>query len=384
MSDNRDHWYIRFPDGKLARAAGVGMLRKQLLAGRVPADAELRRQTEEQWRPVGDHPEFADLGDGHGSWHELSLNGDPKPAPTVASRVDPAQMRQPGVRLLLDELLAALDSTLVFRKMLLACAMALPLWVLFVAAAMPVWLPASLDPWQPVAAAAATVLALLLLQALLTRMTFFELSRMRPARIRDGYAGLPGLWLKSVLVQGSAVGLACAAAWGLRLLPAWLMSLAAETPWASGASWAALCAGALIQSAIWPALLLFGPFAAACVAEEGSLGQAFAQWRRVIAAHCWRALIAQWLILAVACLAALPALLLLAPHLPEGTGEVGSLVARSLLAALAACWATRLSQRGQRLPLPASPLRRQIVGIRDLGFVPLVGDGIRDAERRRQ
>ena len=340
MSEESDHWFIRFPNGKMARAVGAAMLRKQITDGRVPADAELRRKSEERWRRVTDHPEFADLSDANGAWEELPVKAEAKAALTVASRVDPAQLRQPGVRVLLDELLAALDSTLVIRKMLLACVMALPLWVLFVAASQVSWLPPDLAPWQPAAAAGLTVLVLLLLQAMVARMTFTELSRMRPARIRDSYPGLFGLWIKAVLVQGVAIGLACIVAWDLRLLPAWTMSLGAGTLWAPGVAWAAMCAGTLLQTAMWPALLLLAPFMAACVTEEGSLGQALSQWRRVVAANLWKVFIAQWLILALAALVALPVAWLLAPCLLEGMSPPGMLVARSLLAALGACLAT--------------------------------------------
>ena len=110
MPDSRDLWYIRFPNGKVARAAGVAFIRQQLIAGRVPADAHLRRNADDHWLPVADHPEFADLRDGdgllgNGSWHDISLNGETTKdaVPTVASRMDATQMRLPGVRRLLDE-----------------------------------------------------------------------------------------------------------------------------------------------------------------------------------------------------------------------------------------------------------------------------------------
>ena len=56
-----DQWFIRFPNGRILRAAGVAVVRQQITAGRLPPGTQLRRSLDEEWRGVGRFPEFADL-----------------------------------------------------------------------------------------------------------------------------------------------------------------------------------------------------------------------------------------------------------------------------------------------------------------------------------
>src|SRR5262249_23806184 len=122
MADTSDLWYIRFPDGRVLRAAGTAVVRQQLAAGRIPPGTRLRRTLDDEWRPVERCPELADLAPespGNGASRAAERRDSGSPA-TIASRLDPAQLGQAGVRTLVEELLGALDSTFVAPKLLAA------------------------------------------------------------------------------------------------------------------------------------------------------------------------------------------------------------------------------------------------------------------------
>src|SRR5262249_11649543 len=56
-----DFWYIRFPDGRILRAASTIILRQELSAGHIPLGSTVRRSPEDEWVSLEWTQEFADL-----------------------------------------------------------------------------------------------------------------------------------------------------------------------------------------------------------------------------------------------------------------------------------------------------------------------------------
>jgi len=299
-----DLWYVWFPDGRVLRAAGAAAVRQQLEAGRLPPGTRARRSGEEEWRPIEKVSEFADLaGNGDGASH-------PAPA-TIASRVDPTRLRQLGVRAYFDELFAALDSTLVRPKLITAALAGLALGAL-AGVALSRSAPFTIDPpgWGWLLAAGA-VLVLATLAAVLTNMTYMELSRLRPARWRDGIRGAAGLALRlaaSWLISGWAIGALIAA---LRALPARLLEAAAAGDAPHAVAHAAAVAGPLLELVLWPLFALLLLLAPVLAVEQCSLGEALVRLARLVRAKGAPLLFAQGLALAVGLVVLSPLLLLL-------------------------------------------------------------------------
>src|SRR6516164_1777813 len=214
MSSNADAWYVRFPDGRVLRATSTAVVRQQLGSGRIPSGSTVRRSPEEEWTLVEWIAEFADVvAEQQRKPVEVGAavrpGGKPPSAPVidltakgsgvrppssanlssegsgVAARLDPLRLQTVGVRGLVDELIGALDSTLVRKKIAVALLAALALGLLFALA--------PLKPLEPLAnlelskhdsvdrawAALAVLVVGSIATALLTRMTFVEVSRLR-------------------------------------------------------------------------------------------------------------------------------------------------------------------------------------------------------------
>jgi hypothetical protein len=345
MRELSDLWYIRFPDGRVLRAAGIAVIRQQLAAGRIPAGAHLRRSLDEDWRALERFPELADLAGNHAAGHPSTSRDRPTPTPaTIASRLDPLVLQQVGIRGLLDELLAALDSTAVRVKLSAAA------WTGAVGGALAglAWLPFFSFEIDPPGPGWLLVLGELLLLAWLTgvlsRLTFSELSRLRPARWGDALRGSASLTLRLVLLLllGAVVvaGLALAARW----LPGYLLESAGSDA-ASG--WAILVhvvavAALVVEALAWALLLLLLPLGPLLVVEDCSAWAGLARWLALVRDNLRRLLLAECLAAGIACLIGLPAALLLAAVWTARPAEpllATVHVARSALTGLAAGWA---------------------------------------------
>src|SRR5262249_13394613 len=156
---------------------------------------------------------------------------------------------------MLQELLAALDSSLVRSKLALAAAAAL-LGGILVTVLQASLLGAQLNE-QLLAWGVGGVLLLLLFavaSAVLTRMTYIELARLRAARRKEmrGVLGWPALRLfaASLLVGGLLLAIV-----GLRWLPGWLLD-GAELSWSAGTrggvAMLAAAGGLLLEVLLWP------------------------------------------------------------------------------------------------------------------------------------
>src|SRR5271166_5058419 len=130
MSPSGDFWYIRFPDGRILRAASTTVVRQELGSGRIPSGSTVRRTPEDEWVAIEWMREFSDVVperhdpiEAHrpsGGLRHTSSRSSAMRASTVASRLDSDRLQFVGVRDILQELQAALDSTLVTPKLIVA------------------------------------------------------------------------------------------------------------------------------------------------------------------------------------------------------------------------------------------------------------------------
>jgi hypothetical protein len=114
--------------------------------------------------------------------------------------------------------------------------------------------------------------------ALLTKMTYLELSRLRPARWKRTRVGLLPNILRLAFLYLVTGGLAVLAIVALRLLPSWPFD-------STGTREAVTAAAVVLEVALWPVValsLLVGPVV---VVEECSVPAALALWCRLVWRH---------------------------------------------------------------------------------------------------
>src|SRR5262245_46266403 len=261
MNEASDMWYVRLPDGRLFRAGGTLALRQHVEAGRIPPGTLVRRRGDEGWRPV---EQARELGD---DLEEAAGNGV---AATVASRLDPGQLHLVGVRGLLDDLLAALDSTFDRRKLLsgLLCGLFLGVLGALVQAGA---LPVRATPTTAGVSLLVISAVVGLLTVLLTQLTFTELAQMRPARWRDAREGAGGLFLRAFVLYALVGGTIASLIAVLRWLPGLVRALDGEPAAAPLLEWAAHATAVLavvLEVALWPFALLVLLLGTAVVVER--------------------------------------------------------------------------------------------------------------------
>jgi hypothetical protein len=342
-----DFWYIRFPDGRILRAASTTILRQELDAGHIPLGSTVRRSPSDEWVSLQWTQEFADLVE------ELSSRPPPAPpeprsrrpverreatnalgdnAATVSSRLDAARLHLVGVRGYLDELLAALDSTLTARKLLLGIVAGLFFGVLL-AIRQAAWFERD-SVWLASAWSLAIIAAVILdvLTALLTQLTYVELARLRPARWSEALDGIAGLTVRVIISQLIVRGLAWALIVLLRWLPYWLGPDGEEggTLGQQIAAGNALALGMILEALIWPVFFFWWLLPPIFVVEGSSLVRGLRQWLVLLRQHLGRVFIYQALAVGLGLLLTAPFLLLIAPMFlpsfvpPEPLHEVAS------------------------------------------------------------
>ena len=303
MSEASDTWYVRYPDGRVVRAANTTVVRQQVSIGKIPPNSAVRRSPEDEWTALEWTREFADLMDEAPAPARrpakpkkpeaddaLDVGGnhapadDAGPASGLSARLDRSRLPTIGVRAMAHELLAALDATLV-RKKLAAAALA----GLGSGLVLATWLVTPEAGVEAAAPWARTVVAVVLLlvivtaaAALLTRMTFLELSRMRPARWRDGAAGLTGTTFRIAGTQLLTAGVAVLVIVYLRLGPRYLLECYAAAGAGQTLAAALAAVGMIVEIVLWPIVgfaLLLPPI---LVVEDCSVGKALVLWLRLL------------------------------------------------------------------------------------------------------
>jgi hypothetical protein len=322
MPETTEMWYLRFPDGRVLRAVGTNVVRQQLAAGRLPVGTRMRRSLDDEWRSIDRFPELADLAPmpvenggparpARTDWRDAVSRAAPV---TITSRLDPMLLRLPGVRSLVEESLGALDSTMVRSKLLVAALAGLVLGALAALAGLPAFdfgvLPPGLGWLLPVAA----LLIWSWLAVMLSRMAYVELSRLRPARWRDGLAGCAARTFRLAVAQGLLVVLLAGLIAGLRWLPGWLLTAgndSTEQAFQAVAGFVVVV-GLVLELVLWPALLLLLPLGAVVVVEDASILSALGQWCRLVRQRAGRLLLAEALAVGVGLVIVAPLALLAA------------------------------------------------------------------------
>ena len=316
-----DSWYVRFPDGRVIRAANTTVVRLNIRQRHIPPGCMVRRSDDDAWRPMERTREFADLiGMTAGG-----LDGDPEvvarprekpgsnagmPTNGVGSRLDPQRLGTPGVPAVLREMLTALDLALTRRKLIAAVMAAAACGVVLAAAgAVAALAPAAAGfAWT-----ACGVLVLCVVSAglgMLAQLTSVELQRMRPALWREGRTGLGRLTWRLVLAHFVVVAVAMGVPGGLLALTHWLLSVTASpwefvcTPLAHVTGVLVLLAAACLAPFVVASLLL----APILVFDSFSASAALRTWAEFVRRHFWRVVVNEAVIVLLAGLLAVPCL----------------------------------------------------------------------------
>jgi hypothetical protein len=330
MNRSLEAWLVRLPDGRVVRAKSADSVRHHVERGRIPPDAWVRRAGDEEWQALEWTSEFGDLAKRRPDAPAARPTGAAAPRGNGASAAPSSgahaavrgshELQVVGVRGLVDELLGALDSTLLRPKLLLAGVLGLCAGALLVLAPrLPelAAIPSSVWPW----AAAGLVLLILagFCAALLTQMTFVELSRLRPARRREATHRLGSNALGIIVCQLVVAGLTVLLIAGLRALPDWLSaepgSFAAQT-----LAGFAVALGLVLEVLLWPVLGLALLLAPIVVVEDCGIATALGQWCGLLRRHAGRVLVYEAFALALGVVAVLPLLLpvLIAAYVAPG------------------------------------------------------------------
>ncbi len=339
-----DFWYVRFPDGRVLRAASTAVLRQELSARHIPLGSTVRRSPSDEWVSLAWTQEFADVVEelaahapskaikntGRSRAHQEDIlhsgNTATNHAATVGSRLDPAQLHLVGVRSYLDELLAALDSALVPKKLLLGLIAGILLGTLFLLERA-AWFERE-SRWLTTAWILLAVCSVVFdgLTGLLTRLTYVELARMRPARWRHGFEGLGRLtiWVvaSKLIVWGCVGGLILL----LRWLAFWLSPATAEfanqgQQFLGGAVLVLCILGEIL---LYPVFFLRWLLPPLLVVEGCTAWSGLRQWMDLLRRHRGHVSLYQAMAVSLSLLVTAPFLLLIAPlFLPSFSPPAG-------------------------------------------------------------
>ena len=314
-----DSWYIRFPDGRVIRAANTTVVRQNIRQRHIPAGSMVRRSGSDSWRLLERTREFADLlgittggldGDSH---HDHRPPKDDaasavSPSSGVATRLDSQRLHSTDVRSVLHEILAALDTALTRRKLIAAALLAGSCGTVLAAAQAVASLATG-----PVAEYVWPLTALLLLLSsaiglgLLTRLTCVELRQMRPAYWKEGRAGLGRLTFRLTLAHAVAGVVAIGIPAGFLALARWLPTVQ-DPPWESclilaNATGVLALVSAVCMLPLMVAAMLLAPI---LVFEECSVVAALRMWIGLMRRHRGRIILNEAAAVSMALLIALP------------------------------------------------------------------------------
>lgn len=322
MKDQYETWYVRLPDGRIVTAKSTQSVRHHVEAGNIPLNSTARRDPMDEWISLAWIADFSDLGangirsltsmkDGsqsqgpssNGSSPDISLKSG------VSSRLDPMRLQTVGVRGLVDELIAAFDSTVGSRKLVAACAAGtigslavfLLMRAMFLVYPEGGWLAQLLG-----GITGAGVLAFIV--ALLTRQTHMELTKMQPVFASEAAKGISSFAFRVFLGYVATIGVCIGLLILLQHVPEWLgkatHSLSATI--ADILQTAAWAVGLVLAISLFATMLLSLLLPPILVVEECSVGDAIREWRSLLHGHRMRVMVYEGMALALAFVAALP------------------------------------------------------------------------------
>jgi hypothetical protein len=340
MSQANDAWYVRLPDGRVLRAKSTEAVRHHLNTGRLPRDIWVRRTQDEEWANLEEVPDFADVfgvGPTRGRHDRTPATPEYSPpeslwsTPTASGargRDDRMQLQTVGVRGMVEELLNAMDSTLVRVKLRVACLAALV--ATFTLTLAGIFAPEVGPPWDVlvwIGAGLAVLIDTAIASALLTQMTFVELSHSRPPRWIDAKAGMGQNVTRLALTYLLVIG--------VPLLIFFLLPLVPKKLFPAGGTGVEMVTGVvmivelILLVVLGPLLgfsLLLGPV---LVVEDLPAGRGVREWWQFARQHFTRLFLYEALAAALAGVASLPLIFpvaVLAPSLlGPGFGEAGSI-----------------------------------------------------------
>ncbi|HKB04239.1 MAG TPA: hypothetical protein VKD90_18590 [Gemmataceae bacterium] len=333
MKDRYDPWYVRLPDGRTIKAKSTASVRHHIESGHIPLSSHVRRDANEEWVGLVWVAEFSDYR------KEAAAQpvATPASAPArsgVHARLDPLRLQTVGVRGLIDELIAALDSALTRSKVLPAFAAAVLLYVGLYS--VPLILSAARTSATAVLAAQAAVAVLILsvLNAVLVKLTHLELSTMRPARFGDAFR-MRSAYLAHVLVANVVVAVpGLVLLWVLYQLPGWTADWLRDAETAREAVRIPLVVIVLFLSVLtWLVIGLCWLLAPAVVVEDSTWLAGVRVWRQLLGDHFGRIVVYEGLAVLLGVAISLPLTLAtglavggppgLLPAWPVPAGEAG-------------------------------------------------------------
>jgi hypothetical protein len=356
MSVVPDNWYVRFPDGRIVRADSTSAVRRHIGSGRIPRGSSVRRSGDEEWVSLEWAKEFADLLKSSSS-PQFTLKrpaaqgkrdgrrSDRPASGSISSRLDPVRLRTLGMRGVLQELLAALDSTLVHKKLLIGLFAGVVFGVLLALAPVVERLLSHLpSAWLLVWSVTAVILLLVgtVAAVLISQLTYVELCRLRAAKWREGTAGLGRTAARVMVALLSVVGGAIGLLWVLQAFPGWVVG----NDTAPSGVWREVTAAAVSVLAQFFAVLIvpWTVFALLLtpilLVEECSILSCWSQWRQLLRKHRGQALCWEALAVSIGVVASLPLLLpwlvmLTLNPAPTDSARIAVAFTRQILAALA-------------------------------------------------
>lgn len=344
-----DTWYVRLPDGQVIRARSTEAVRHHVRTGRIPRNSQVRRAPDEEWTALEWTREFTAAVASATPHPEPAEEPLPHPSSSpeaplgIAGRLDPLRLQTVGVRGLGEELLAALDSTLVRGKLVIGglAGLLLALSATGLRAAV-----AEIDYTGGWLTALIVVLAVLIILAvagaLIARWTYVELSRLRPARWVEVTHGLRPVMARLVFLgllgPGVAVGVILLWRWGLGELAAVLKRSMDPAP-AEVLLTSVTTLGILLEIVCWVVVGVGPLFWPVAVTEEAGVFESYRLWLRLLREHRGRAILFEALALVAGGLMALPFALpvALATQFHPGLGgNLALMLVRNCLFGLAA------------------------------------------------
>lgn len=293
MSEFRDPWFVRLPDGRVIKAKSTASLRHHLESGNVPKNARVRREKTEEWQELMWVREFADLFGGISKPSEdASEQLPPQLDPTFQNKLETHRLQSVGIRGMIDEILTSLESAWSKPKIIIATIGAI---FLFIGHFLIEWIGFSILKeleWDrltwtiPLLTVAWMVLVVSMVFAFLAKLTFHELSTLKHASLSDAFRG--GLYLKIQVLLASLIGVGIPLVLIVLLgkVPNWVAQLLTDmgaSP--KNASYIVTPAVVLAKLIMIPMWLLVGMawiLPAAVVVEEGAFAPGLSEWRKVV------------------------------------------------------------------------------------------------------
>jgi hypothetical protein len=321
MKNGHVPWYVRLPDGRVITAKTTASVRHHVESGNIPPNSMARRELEEEWTSLAWIDDFADLAGGDrkvatldaeapaptssttGSWSEMHIKTG------ISSRLDPLRLETVGIRGLVDELIAAFDSTVSTGKLRVAAitcsfgALAAYFIMRVALLAYPegAWLAQLLGGIMGLVWVACAT-------ALVTRQTHLELSSMRPVYPSEANQNAGPCILRVFLGYIATIGVAIGGIVLLQHIPGWVGNwiLGMNANLADALLMVLMVLGTAAAVGVFALILLSFLLPPVLVVEECSLGKAIGEWRSILREHRLRVMTYEGMAIALSVVAALP------------------------------------------------------------------------------